>query len=281
LINLTISIQDTYYILGEMSRTKNSELFVSAWYDLVKDYTFPRDRYVMGSIERDNFEDHLLYIYKENPRPIEEIIREEFPYLAEFFEKALKKWSQGVFVRWDDRSPKDYWFYFSKSSDDIKPKPLKTVEKIFEVLLNSERLVSDIIRGTFNGVIWVAPFIQIDHEMRGFVYRNGLFALSQYYYEEYDHLMSKYADWYAKAYYDLWLKVRGRLEKFENYVIDFGWDKSNREPIVIELNPFDRSTDPCLFSWKELHELKLQNKFVVRVNELKPKELIFVENGQE
>jgi len=256
-----------------MTKEKSPELFVSAWYDLVKDFTFPRDRYVMSSIEKDNFEDILFS--KKDLNSIEGTIKENFSDLARFFNKALKKWSQGVFVRWDDRSPKDYWFYFSKSLEDTKPKPLKSVEEILRALLNSERLMEDILEGSFNGVLWVAPFIQIDLEMRGFVYKNRLFALSQYYYEEYDHLMSKYADWHAKAYYDLWLKARGRLEKFENYVIDFGWDKSKKEPIVIELNPFERCTDPCLFTWKELDELKLQNKFVVRVNELKPKEIIF------
>ena len=246
--------------------------FVSDWYELVKKYTIPREKYEMDKKEMETLADCLFYC--EENLSDKDIVK-KFPRLAKFLKAELEKYKQGIFIRWDNRSPKDYFFYYCKTAEDIHPKPIKTVEECFRVLLNSERLAEDIFAGLFNGVLWASPFVEIKHEMRGFVYENKLFALSQYYYKDYDRLLAEHAMFYAEHYFDLWDKIR---LPFSTYVIDFGWNMQAKKPIIIELNPFNKLTDPCLFSWDLLHKLKDQGRFIVRVNQL---QIVEYEDGVE
>ncbi|CAF3808939.1 unnamed protein product [Rotaria sp. Silwood1] len=115
-------------------------------------------------------------------------------------------------------------------------------------------------------------------EFRCFVYQLNLTAISQYnYYCKYYHLQNdaiiqkikitiiKYWQEKIQPLLDPW------PEKYSNYVIDIGLieNKSTNkyDCIVIEMNPFETTTHPCLFDWtKDNNQLRGQgNEIEIRV----------------
>ena len=110
--------------------------------------------------------------------------------------------------------------------------------------------------------------IAVDMEFRGFVFGGKLRALSQYNHMFVSPRLLKNRDYLLKMMTDSFEnQVKPRLDhKFSDYVIDFAvtgkkWGDSlapsqEEERVwVIELNPFQFSTDATLYSWKQEHDL--------------------------
>ena len=115
------------------------------------------------------------------------------------------------------------------------------------------------------------PF-PVENELRGFVWKNRLTALSQYNNVAYLPNMSRDKQAIEK-------KVRSCMEKFitavgeklENFVVDIVLDNDGKVWIV-EINPFGELAGSCLFSWIDDRELLLNEdgRFEFRVQDTPP-----------
>lgn len=112
--------------------------------------------------------------------------------------------------------------------------------------------------------------VDIGMEFRGFVCKRELCALSQYDYlvtidrlldcKSRERIVSMVQDFYAKSVAP---KLHQKGSKFESYVVDFAVDVKGR-CWVIELNPFQESTDGALFSWARESKLLKERPFTFR-----------------
>lgn len=96
-------------------------------------------------------------------------------------------------------------------------------------------------------------------------------ALSQYYFDCYIEEIDLNQVAMSNVIYQYWEQnIKASLsESFSSgYVIDFAYIPENGEVFVIELNPFDSSTDGAIFKWS-LHEKLLrglvQDEMIVKV----------------
>ena len=115
------------------------------------------------------------------------------------------------------------------------------------------------------------PF-PVENELRGFVWKNHLTALSQYNNVAYLPNMSRDKQAIEK-------KVKSCMEKFitavgeklENFVVDIVLDNDGKVWIV-EFNPFGELAGSCLFSWIDDRELLLNEdgRFEFRVQDTPP-----------
>lgn len=93
-------------------------------------------------------------------------------------------------------------------------------------------------------------------EFRGFSCNNKLTALSQYYFDCYIEEIDLDQDAISNAIYSYWdqnIKAPLSQDYCSGYVIDFAYVPETGEVFVIELNPFDSSTDGAIFKWS-LHD---------------------------
>jgi len=92
--------------------------------------------------------------------------------------------------------------------------------------------------------------ITIENEFRGFVFNKQLTALSQYfdtcYFETLKQNNAAIEKTLKQFFED---KIRPRIQFKNNFIIDF-CITTNKEVLLIELNPFLTTTDSVLFSWK-------------------------------
>jgi len=96
--------------------------------------------------------------------------------------------------------------------------------------------------------------VRDDYEFRGFVYQGKLTALSQYnHYCVFPYLMEQ-KDMLCSLMFDFFDTVKDKI-LLENYIIDFcvlfKEGDEEMEVMVVELNPFERSTGSCLFCWRQ------------------------------
>jgi hypothetical protein len=133
------------------------------------------------------------------------------------------------------------------------------------------------------------PDIHVENEFRGIVCNKQLNALSQYYYDCYFSRQHKYKDTIEKLIKGFWQTFKDKVP-YDNYVVDFAFvgslgalddvhttnnNKSSNKinspiPIrIVELNPFDESTDIGLFSWKSHRDMLQKGPFTFRLNEKK------------
>ena len=115
-------------------------------------------------------------------------------------------------------------------------------------------------------------------EFRCFVYQSNLTAISQYnYYCKYYHLQNDQIIQQIKRTIENYWQERIQPllspfpEKYSNYIIDIGLIENKLtnqyDCIVIEMNPFERTTNPSLFDWtKDNNQLKGQgNGIEIRI----------------
>ena len=146
----------------------------------------------------------------------------------------------------------------------IEALALDTGDDAVEVLTNSERTLRDIQQAAefpklwdMKGVIRAFEKIPYHNEFRVFIYQGTLTAISQY-----DHRLY-FPELSTPSTLD---RIRSQITSFFNleikdlmgnksYILDLGiLDKNTIK--VIELNPFEPTTGPGLFSWeKELNVL--------------------------
>ena len=134
----------------------------------------------------------------------------------------------------------------------------------FEFFTKSERISEDISlaltqRDAFQMNIVLRQWVDIDIDMefRGFVCNGRLNALSQYnHIVTFDRLRmdSEYQSDIQQrilAFWDEEIKLRLAKVDIQRCIVDFALTGRNRDRLfVIELNPFQTSTDSALFSWK-------------------------------
>ncbi len=122
---------------------------------------------------------------------------------------------------------------------DTKSLKCFTLEEIFELFFNSERVVEDLNKEinssspsfSLNFRLWDG-ILTYQMEFRGFVYKDKFCALTQ--------IIPK-------------MKSMNPLPD-GSYVIDFGVifkSKTDIEVIVIEINPFAKEAGASLFNWKD------------------------------
>lgn len=191
------------------------------------------------------------------------------------FEWDTEFYRNGVFVKLDSRSPKDYIQDFSKS----ELKSLRTGREIVDALTGSLRTFEDLsfLVRLENPFIYlhVKPFEELNRkeEWRVFVKDRKVVGISQQFYEENFNYSERYLN-----------TVKNNLEKFiktkvipniavPNFVVDtvvflharyLTGDKSKEKHkiVIIETNPYYLS-DPCLFeSYEELENTKETFRFV-------------------
>ena len=190
-----------------------------------------------------------------------------------------------------DRESKVDWVFEMNTMKDmikiseceIKSLQCSTVDDIFDLFLNSERVLVDLGREIKNAnpnfTICIRLWDQrvTDHlEFRGFVYQNKLCALTQYDYRAY------YKDVYdnkdrieatIREYYEKEVKPRMCVPESPfpdgTYIIDFGIvfkGENEMEAVVIELNRFHNTTGSALFNWdRDIDILTGKKDFEFRV----------------
>jgi len=147
-------------------------------------------------------------------------------------------------------------------------------DEAIELLMYSSRAVSDIKRAIdflhkspWNLKIIVRDFVEmpIQFELRGFVHKQSLNALSQYYVDCYFEELLQRKDEITTKIQIFFEEVKDKI-LIESYIIDFVILADGTVKIV-ELNPFSRSTGSCLFDWIKDKDLIENGPFEFRISE--------------
>eukprot|EP00761_Pharyngomonas_kirbyi_P005720 gb/GECH01005725.1/.p1 GENE.gb/GECH01005725.1/~~gb/GECH01005725.1/.p1 ORF type:complete len:368 (+),score=101.81 gb/GECH01005725.1/:1-1104(+) len=117
-----------------------------------------------------------------------------------------------------------------------------------------------------------------DTEFRCFVFRDQITAISQYFAEIYSSRIVQNKNRLEKAmlrFFDE--NIKPRIETSENlkkqirYNLDFivclGKNEDDDQVHLIEMNPIEDSTDPCLFNWKNEGNILRNGPYEFRVRE--------------
>ena len=138
--------------------------------------------------------------------------------------------------------------YLSFASSLTYALKVKNGFEAMDLLLNSERVFTDLRQSIefsekFNVNIIIREWndsLKYDLEFRCFVFNNKLNAISQYDYTFFSselYIKSEVIKEKISSYFNQ--NIQNKLEKLENYVIDFGMSSNFDEIYVIELNPFN------------------------------------------
>ena len=201
-------------------------------------------------------------------------------YLVEYKELNLPTRESKVDWVFETNTMKDM---INISECEIKSLQCSSVEDMFDLFLNSERVFVDLGREIKNENPNFTLCIRLwdqrmsDHlEFRGFVYHNKLCALTQYDYrafykdvfENKDRIQETIQEYYEK-------QVKPRMDVPESpfpdgtYVIDFGIifkGENDMEAIVIEINRYHNTTGEALFNWdRDIDILTGKKDFEFRV----------------
>ena len=238
------------------------------WGDDLFKYTFPFYTFKLDK-------GLVKLMLKGDKKAQKELIDKIDNCLSLSFEWDTEFYRNGVFVKLDSRSPKDYIQDFSKS----ELKSLRTGREIVDALTGSLRTFEDLsfLVRLENPFIYlhVKPFEELNRkeEWRVFVKDRKVVGISQQFYEENFNYSERYLN-----------TVKNNLEKFiktkvipniavPNFVVDtvvflharyLTGDKSKEKHkiVIIETNPYYLS-DPCLFeSYEELENTKETFRFV-------------------
>jgi len=130
------------------------------------------------------------------------------------------------------------------------------------LLLVSFRTLADVkmrlhYADTWELIIAVREWCDMDPslEFRGFIHKNSFTARSQYFYDCYFPVLKANEEKISSSIKAFWETIKDKVP-YESYVMDFAIlpcniSESEVLPVtIIELNPFDDSTDSALFSWK-------------------------------
>ena len=160
----------------------------------------------------------------------------------------LKEFPNGAFIRLGSRSPKDSYTaeklnYCWKDTFNVLESLLEST-RIFEDLCRAERLKYEptlIMREWMSFEKW--------QEFRCFIKDGELVGISQYYYhnEVFEEIKSNEKD--------IIKSIKDKVEETKPFlptpsvVFDVIYNKENT--IFLEINPFGKYTDPCLFTWQD------------------------------
>ena len=218
--------------------------------------------------------------------------------------------SAKCFLRLSTRSPKDAIFHL-KTFPDLYSKKLiqakendtlasvasvQTYQKLIAFYLASTEILS--ISNGIEGVrmlvmsnriqgdlkefaerseplnLIIREFVEfpVEHELRGFVWKKKLTALSQYNNIAFLPSLVKNKDEIetnVKSFMEKFIGIIG--DKIENFVVDIVLDYEGKV-WVVELNPFGELAGSCLFSWVTDRELLLneEGRYEFRIQETPP-----------
>ena len=227
--------------------------------------------------------------------------------------QKIKNPSANCFLRLSTRSPKDAnihmkdfpTVYHSKLEEVCELHQAGEVPSIYEkmmafylastevlsiwngaqgvrLLVMSKRIQSDLkmcVERSESLNLIIREFVKfpVEYELRGFVWKNRLTALSQY-----NNLVflpslvqnTNEIEKKVKDFMDTFIDIMG--VKLDSFVVDIVLDYENNV-WVVELNPFGEISDGCLFSWVSDRELLLNEKglFEFRIQE-HPPELAYI-----
>jgi hypothetical protein len=187
--------------------------------------------------------------------------------LHEFF---LQHPDNDYFLRFNKLSPKDAYYFMNDDIDEDEDMTLDTIRRDLEYLhIRAEMSVCQKVDHCINVIthsdrvycealflddgdeliFLLLDYKNINHrsETRCFIKDGKLIAMSQYYvdlYDAYDHGNVR------ASIMDYFMIPRSVLL---DYVADIHIVGNIIE--IIEFNPFNHATDPCLFTWEELDRL--------------------------
>ena len=168
-------------------------------------------------------------------------------------------------------------------------------EQVIEFFSKSERIKSDLELALENEKEWSQNVIlrewvplHIKNEFRGFVYKNNLTALCQYYHHVFFQDLSDKKQQYLNTIQKFFEQVKELFpkvlsSKFGNTncsaVIDFVVDLEKDKCYIIELNPFrdyeGNGTSSCMYDWEKDRALLFgESPFEFKIEEKKIENLI-------
>jgi len=186
--------------------------------------------------------------------------------LATELEPEIKQFPKGAFVRLGSRSPKDAFY--------LEPPVCHDAAKALTLLFcsESERVLDDLclaVRHNYTPHIFVREWIDIPDwsEFRCFMKARRLIGVSQYYYRAHYPEVTSDVDgllWAINHFFNTDFAAASHLEDvvFDVFVRrkergrDVEWQVK-----LLEINPFFRYTDPCLFDWDKPEEFDGTLKF--------------------
>lgn len=154
-----------------------------------------------------------------------------------------KEYPEGCFIKMVSRSPKDSYFGAKISLR------CQNGQEALNLLCDSERIWDDtyLYSPEFSCLAlrqWMDMSSML--EFRLFAKEGKLQGASQYFYRDFLDGLVEHKDYF-------WERIREKFEEIKDYlpqddlIVDMYWN--GEEMVVIECNPYDRDTDPCLFSW--------------------------------
>jgi len=178
--------------------------------------------------------------------------------LAQRIDDAWHKFDhEAVFVKLGSRSPKDLpFFLLNRTMNREWPKITHPNDVLVVLLGESERTYDDLAAAKvteYNPWIWLREWIDIPkhQEFRCFQFEGRLAGVSQYFYNEYFEqiqnintakILQKIYQFHENFFHPV---CHCNTVVFDVIVPD------DDEVILLEINPFDGLTDPCLFTWTQ------------------------------
>lgn len=193
------------------------------------------------------------------PMPKVNLVKGDIKPIRARVQEAIAAYPSGAFVRLGSRSPKDSWILNREGAKLT----WKDESDCLRFLLDSERVAEDLklaLDYGYDPSIYVREWIDFLpwQEWRCFMCNRELIGISQYEYRDY----YPEADFFHPVMTDaireqLWPKFREACH-LDNVVFDvitkkIGEDNGSQyKAILLEINPFFRLTDPCLYSWQNV-----------------------------
>jgi hypothetical protein len=261
---------------------------IDRWYDLLNTFTFPTSFIPLTPIEgkelKAAYEKNVLKKDTNVQGDILSTLKKRIDHGIQNFGN-----SDGVFVRLSARSPKDAAFGQTKMKSILKKKidklesstlsekeiqnmefraffeaqmegmKIDSAEEAMELLTHSERVYEDLnisleMQSSLGWKQSVAIRTWIDHdliyEFRGFVFQRKLTALSQYFDMIFDPTLVSQRSEIIRILQSFFAQIEPMLP-FSDCVVDFVLiGESRNQPMILEVNPFDKFTSAALFDWK-------------------------------
>lgn len=180
-------------------------------------------------------------------QPITEDVNKGYTELTEKVDNLIKEnFPDGCFIKLGSRSPKDSWLIRDLGTCCTNG------SHAMRIMFDSERIVDDLYVAKANNYlpcIVLRKWIEIDpwREFRCFIKDGELVGISQYFYKDYYPEIVENKDAIENS-------VRAKLSAIrdilpDNSVIMDVVFNSDNTVTIIEFNPYDDLTDPCLFDW--------------------------------
>lgn len=191
-------------------------------------------------------------------RTTEEQVRhvpQTLAFLCKVVQREVKRYPGGAFLRLGSRSPKDSWGWYRDrgriQADDGNP--------LRHFTDGSERMADDLSHALNSGYtpwLFVRQWVEMEpgSEFRCFLQGGKLVGVSQYHYKQDGGFSAQRLPVVFSAVRTFGERLAA-VSHLPDMVFDvFAWQEpfgsSGKVHVtLVEINPFCRQTDPCLFSW--------------------------------